>query len=640
MATRTALRTKRDPPSAQYTADVVIVGAGVAGAILAKELVNSGSSVLLLEAGRATSIRPEGYASYVEHFQSALQKTPNSPYPQIPNAPSPSVMGQAQVKNGNPVTGGYHVYAGNLPFLSNYTRVLGGTTLHFLGTCMRMLPSDFTMHTTYGVGKDWPVSYDSMMPFYEQAELEMGVSADVAEQQREGAVFRDGYEYPMRQIPKSYLDRWLDRHLDNFKYKMGPDKLPVQVVGTPAGRNGMPNPNYIDPRTKQPYRPQGAPYDPRSGQRCEGNSACVPICPAMAKYNALRSLYTIDRKAAKRLQILTQTIATQVLLSENRKEVTGIQCRQYDQEASPSALDRQFTVRGRVYVIAAHSIETAKLLLASNAANSSDQVGRNLMDHPYFLTWGYAPETARVGVFRGPQITSELPMRDGRFRSEFAAFRADIRNGGWDFATGAPYSDVAALVSKGVIGTDGRGRPVHGGELFGRELRSQLHNRVQRQISFGFQIEQLPCPDNRVTIDDKYRDAAGNYRPVLHYDVDDYSRRAVLESLKLSKAVFRRVGGQDVTQFVPGAPGNIEIEGKTYTVYGAGHVVGTHCMGSSQKTSVVNTDQRTWDHHNLYLVGCGNMPTLGTSNPTLTAAALAYKAASDIKNELVGKGLS
>ncbi len=623
MATRTTLRTKQELPSAQYTADVVIVGAGVARAIMAKELVNSGHSVLLLEAGRATSIRPEGYASYVEHFQAALQKTPNSPYPQIPNAPSPSVMEQAQVKNGNPVTGGYHVYAGKLPFLSNYNRVLGGTTLHFLGTCMRMLPNDFTMHTTYGVGKDWPVSYDSMMPFYEQAELEMGVSADVAEQQREGTVFREGYEYPMRQIPKTYLDRWLDRYLNGFTHKMGPDELPVQVVGTPAGRNGMPNPNYIDPRTKEPYQPQGAPYDPRSGQRCEGNSACVPICPVMAKYNALRSLYTIDRKAEERLQILTQTIATKVLLSENRKEVTGILCRQYDQEASPSALDCEFTVQGRVYVIAAHSIETAKLLLASNAANSSDQVGRNLMDHPYFLTWGHAPETARVGVYRGPQITSELPMRDGRFRSEFAAFRADIRNGGWDFATGAPYSDVAALVSQGV---------------FGRELRKQLHSTVRRQISFGFQIEQLPCPKNRVTIDDKYRDAMGNYRPVLHYDIDDYSRRAVLESLKLSKAVFERVGGQDFTQFVPGAPGNIEIEDKTYTVYGAGHVVGTHCMGSNRRTSVVNTHQRTWDHGNLYLVGCGNMPTLGTSNPTLTAAALAYKAVSDIKNELAGKG--
>ena len=410
---RTTGKTSKTASAARYTADVVIVGAGVAGAIIAKELANAGKSVLLLEAGRATSIRPEGYASYVENYQEQLLKTPNSPYPQIPNAPSPSVLEQAKPSPDNPVTGGYQVYNGKLPFLSNYTKVLGGTTLHFLGTCIRMVPNDFRMHSEYGVGVDWPISYESMFPFYEQAELEMGVSAHVSEQEREGVVFRKGYEYPMQQIPKSYLDRWLDRNLNGLKHKMGPDRLSVQVVGTPAGRNGMPNPTYIDPRTKKPYQPQGAPYDSRMGQRCEGNSACVPICPVMAKYNALRSLYTVEKDAASRLEILTQTIATKVLLSENGKEVTGILCKQYDQEAAPTIRDQEFTVTGRAYVIAAHAIETAKLLLASNAANSSDNVGRNLMDHPYFVTWGLAPSNARMGVFRGPQITSEIPMRDG-----------------------------------------------------------------------------------------------------------------------------------------------------------------------------------------------------------------------------------
>ncbi len=601
---------------------------------MAKELANAGHSVLLLEAGRATSIRPEGYASYVEHYQETLLKTPNSPYPQIPNAPSPSVLEQAKPSPGNPVTGGYQVYNGKLPFLSNYTKVLGGTTLHFLGTCIRMVPNDFRMQSEYGVGVDWPISYESMLPYYEQAELEMGVSADVAEQEREGIVFRPGYEFPMHQIPKSYLDRWLDKNLNGLKHKMGPERLPVQVVGTPAGRNGMPNRNYIDPRTKRPYQPQGAPYDSRMGQRCEGNSACVPICPVMAKYNALRSLYTIEKEAASRLQILTQTIATKVLLSENGKEVTGILCKQYDQEAAPSIRDEEFTVTGQVYVIAAHAIETAKLLLASGAANSGDQVGRNLMDHPYYLTWGLAPPSARVGVFRGPQITSEIPMRDGKFRSEFAAFRADIRNGGWDFATGAPYTNVAQLSGKGLMGVDRRGKKIYGKELFGRKLREQLHSDVQRQISFGFQIEQLPCKDNRVTIDEKYKDQLGNYRPVITYNIGEYSRQGVVQAKRLSDAVLDRVGGEDLTQPVPSSPGTIEVDGELHTVYGAGHVVGTHCMGTKASNSVVNKHQQTWDHHNLYLVGCGNMPTLGTSNPTLTAAALAYKAVKRIRKAL------
>jgi choline dehydrogenase-like flavoprotein len=43
--------------------------------------------------------------------------------------------------------------------------------------------------------------------------------------------------------------------------------------------------------------------------------------------------------------------------------------------------------------------------------------------------------------------------------------------------------------------------------------------------------------------------------------------------------------------------------------------------------SVVDADQRSWDHHNLYLVGGGSLPTIGTSNVTLTVAALCLRSA-------------
>jgi choline dehydrogenase-like flavoprotein len=57
-------------------------------------------------------------------------------------------------------------------------------------------------------------------------------------------------------------------------------------------------------------------------------------------------------------------------------------------------------------------------------------------------------------------------------------------------------------------------------------------------------------------------------------------------------------------------------------------------MGSDKNNSVVDLDMRTWDHDNLFLAGCGNMPTLGTSNPSLTMAALTFKAAEGILKQL------
>jgi len=53
-------------------------------------------------------------------------------------------------------------------------------------------------------------------------------------------------------------------------------------------------------------------------------------------------------------------------------------------------------------------------------------------------------------------------------------------------------------------------------------------------------------------------------------------------------------------------------------------------MGDDSKTSVVNADQRSWDHTNLYLIGSGVFPTSATANPTLTIAALCLRTADKI----------
>ena len=59
-------------------------------------------------------------------------------------------------------------------------------------------------------------------------------------------------------------------------------------------------------------------------------------------------------------------------------------------------------------------------------------------------------------------------------------------------------------------------------------------------------------------------------------------------------------------------------------------------MGNSPCNSVVDPEQRTWDHKNLFLVGCGNMPTVGTSNPTLTMTALSIWAGENVVKQLDG----
>jgi choline dehydrogenase-like flavoprotein len=51
---------------------------------------------------------------------------------------------------------------------------------------------------------------------------------------------------------------------------------------------------------------------------------------------------------------------------------------------------------------------------------------------------------------------------------------------------------------------------------------------------------------------------------------------------------------------------------------------------------VVDADQRSWEHRNLFVVGSGSFPTMGTSNPTLTMAALALRTSEHLVKELAG----
>ena len=128
----------------------------------------------------------------------------------------------------------------------------------------------------------------------------------------------------------------------------------------------------------------------------------------------------------------------------------------------------------------------------------------------------------------------------------------------------------------------------------------------------------------------------GNCRPVIRYDICEYTRKAMAVAKYVSGRIFERLGIRPggETCYKQDDYGYLTHEGVSYCFRGAGYLIGTHRMGTSPWDSVVSPRQRTWDHENLYLVGCGNMPTVGTSNPTLTIAALAFMAAENILKDL------
>lgn len=598
--------------------DVVIVGAGVAGATVAKALSEAGRKVLVLEAGTGDALDPAKYRSYLETFYTSTAKATSSGYPPNADAPFPDVLQLGKAD------GSYFVQhtpaptlqpdgAWALPFPSDYLRMAGGTTLHWQGSSFRMVPNDFQLHTHYGWGVDWPIGYDDLMPFYAQAEHEIGVAADVEDQTYLGIHFPNGYVYPMHKMPQSFLDQFFIDRLEGLRVDLHGEDLPVRVISVPQGRNSTPNPDYIAPGGTAGYQPVSAVGDHDSGLRCQGNSSCMPICPVQAKYSALKTIDSIARRPLVRIE--TQAVASRLQIDPATGRIVGVEYKVYDDPTSPRHVTK--VARGAIVVLAANAIENVTLMLASQAAPDNRHLGANLMDHPYLYVWGTAPEP--VYPFRGPDSTSGLDsLRDGQFRSVHAAFRASLSNWGW---SGSPGNEVRQLLSQ---------------QHHGQALRDTLRDRLVRQVKVGVMVEQLPDANNRVSIDPRSLDRLGNHRPVVDYRIDNYTLAGVEAARNVIAQVFAHCDVTDQTNYGGGRPGSqyLTYNGQGYNLMGSGHIVGTHRMGHRRTDSVVNRDLRSWEHDNLYLVGCGSMPTIGTSNPTLTGAALAFKAAAAIQAAL------
>jgi choline dehydrogenase-like flavoprotein len=127
-------------------------------------------------------------------------------------------------------------------------------------------------------------------------------------------------------------------------------------------------------------------------------------------------------------------------------------------------------------------------------------------------------------------------------------------------------------------------------------------------------------------------------RPVISFAVPDYTMRSVAYARQFARLMFQRLGAADHTVYDPADYGYVPFEGTGYAIRGGNHLAGTHVMGTSPSRSVVNTDQRSWDHENLYLVGGGSMPTIGAANTTNTIAALCFKSAEAMITQLTKLG--
>jgi choline dehydrogenase-like flavoprotein len=371
----------------------------------------------------------------------------------------------------------------------------------------------------------------------------------------------------MPPIWESYSDRRVTPHIDGLVV----NDIPLQVMRTPQARNSRP-------------------YDDRPP--CAGNSTCVPICPIKAKYDA--SVH-VEKAVKLGVELRHGAVVTRLELDPDSHRVATVHYRGWD--------GSNHRVQARVVVLAAHAIESAKILLVSHPdggiGNSSDQVGRNLMDHPQGA--GGCLSREPLFPFRGPPTTSGIDaFRDGDFRGRHAAFRMSLGNDGWGSRIESPGQTVERLVGQG---------------LFGKPLRDQMESIMTRQFRISFSTEMLPDPENRVTLSGQ-RDALGIPMPALRFQLASYNHDAFTIARNVIRQIFTAIGAD---------PSTFVFHPKDQNFTGAGHIIGTCRMAHDAKTGVVDRDGRSFDHSNLFIIGSSVFPTAGTANPTLTALALTLR---------------
>jgi choline dehydrogenase-like flavoprotein len=326
--------------------NAVIVGAGAAGGIVAKELATAGLSVVLLERGKwytAHDCRKDDLRN---------QRTTllgNAFGPDDDGNPRVALDANGTVRTILPSEGAY----------SNNAACVGGGTLSYGAQAWRYMPQDFRMRSIYGAPQgssleDWPITYDDLEPFYEKAEYEIGISGDYSGTPFKGPRKRD---LPMPPLPPNREFSILDP---------AAKRLGLHPFHLPMARNSV------------PYNGRGP------CMRCRW--CCGFACEVDAKNGSQNTVIPVAL-ATGNCELRTECMTTEVLTDE-RGRARGV--------AYVDASGNRQEQTADLVVVSACAIESARLLLNSKSklfpsglGNRYDQVGRHLQGHHYTGATGY-----------------------------------------------------------------------------------------------------------------------------------------------------------------------------------------------------------------------------------------------------------
>ena len=568
--------------------DVVIIGGGWTGLLMAKELGSrTALSVVVLERGGPRKTNDYGddmdeldYTIRFRMMQDVSQETVT-----LRHDSSRRALPLRQHGSFLPGSG------------------VGGAGEHWSGVCPRYLPDCFELLThsieKYGSKRlpedhaiqDWGVTYEELEPHYTRVDLLLGISGkagNIRGKQIEGGNIFEGWrsaEYP---TPPTKIPYFSSMFAEAAK-SLGYHPYPVPAATTSRA--------YTNP-------------DGISRPGCTYCGYCETFgCMIGAKSQPTNTLLPVIQKH-KNVSIRTGAWVRRIVhdASENKGSARGV--------IYSDANGQEVFQPAELIFLASWTLNNTRLLLLSGIGKAYDpatrkgSLGRNLTHQVAFsavTAFFEKPLNRFMGSGASGIMLSDL---DGDL---FDHSKHPFLRGGTLSARSArslPISECGA-VPKSVKST------------WGSEWKKAALHHYDRIGRIGFSGEHLAYQDNYMDLDPVYKDHFGD--PLLRLTLDWRENERKMADYMTTKAMelAREMGAKEVTPFSG-------LRSYDATRYQSSHVQGGAIMGSSPESSVVNPYLQHWQLSNLFVLGASSFPQNASANPTPTILALTYRTADAI----------
>lgn len=457
--------------SAPEKVDVVVVGAGAAGSLLAAKLAEGGKSVVLLEGGPART---------------------------LDDLYSNQIWARRLKWYGPPAESG-----GDAPIGVNFNLGwgTGGAALHHYAVWLRLHEEDFALASNFGVGLDWPISYEDLRPYYDRVQAEVGLSGDAAAE-----VWRPtGDPYPMPPLDRFKQGELIARGFTKLGLRTSP--LPLAITSRE--------------------------YDGRPA--CIYDGWCDAGCPIGALANPL--VVYLPRALAAGAVVRNESYVTRVLTDPNGTRAIGVEYADADGERRTQEAD--------VVILAAFAIQNPRILLTSateehpdGLANSSGLVGAYMMSHAARFIYGlFDEETENYLGVSGGQLLCQADYAKDPAKGYVASYS-------WLIGNALKPNDLLGIANS---------RP----DIFGQALHDFMADAARHLATMIYVGENRPLPENRLTLGDRTDRFGVPIARIAHaFHADDL--KAFEAGTEQGTAVFQAAGAREVW---PGGMATIHIMG-------------------------------------------------------------------------------